>query len=29
VPLTDMAERALHGAGIPLRRIHVELFDMA
>jgi predicted ferric reductase len=28
VPLTDMAQRELRRGGIPLRRIHVELFSM-
>jgi 3-phenylpropionate/trans-cinnamate dioxygenase ferredoxin reductase subunit len=28
VPLTDMAQRELRRAGIPLRRIHAELFSM-
>jgi len=28
VPLTDMAQRELRRSGIPLRRIHVELFSM-
>ncbi len=27
--LTEMAERTLVGSGVPLRRIHTELFDMA
>jgi predicted ferric reductase len=28
-PMTDSAQRTLHAMGVPLRRIHCELFDMA
>lgn len=28
-PMSDVAQRALHGRGVPLHRIHCELFDMA
>jgi predicted ferric reductase len=28
-PMSDTVQRALHGMGVPLHRIHFELFDMA
>lgn len=28
-PMSDMAQQALHDLGVPLRRIHFELFDLA
>ena len=28
VPMIDLSERALHRLGVPLSRIHSELFDL-